>query len=67
MTVILLPSVVDRPHCGVAAALYVETHEEAPRFGLIHPALPLFDLAAECNQDEHRNLDSTRSKNVHAG
>jgi hypothetical protein len=31
---------------GVAVALYVETHEEAPRFGLIHPALPLFDLAA---------------------
>jgi hypothetical protein len=30
---------------GVAVALYVETHEEAPRFGLIHPALPLFDLA----------------------
>jgi hypothetical protein len=31
---------------GVAVALHVETHEEAPRFGLIHPALPLFDLAA---------------------
>jgi hypothetical protein len=45
----------------------LETHEEAPRFGLIHPALPLFDLAAECYPDEHRNLDSTRSKNFHAG
>jgi hypothetical protein len=40
---------------GVNVALYVETHEEAPRFGLIHPALPLFDLAAECHPDEHRN------------
>jgi hypothetical protein len=30
--------------------LYVETHEEAPWFGLIHPALPLFDLAAECTR-----------------
>jgi hypothetical protein len=38
---------------GVAVARYVETHEEAPRFGLIHPALPLFDLAAECYPDEH--------------
>lgn len=38
---------------GVAVALYAETHEEAPRFGLIHPALPLFDLAAECYPDEH--------------
>jgi hypothetical protein len=33
---------------GVAVALYAGTHEEAPRFGLIHPALPLFDLAAKC-------------------
>src|SRR5438874_5281879 len=41
---------------GVAAALYVETHEEALRFGPVHPALPLFDLAAECYPDEHRNL-----------
>ena len=40
---------------GVTVALYVETHEEAPRFGLIHPALPLFELAAECYPDEHRN------------
>ena len=39
---------------GVAVARYVETHEEAPRFGLIHPALPLFDLAAECYPDERR-------------
>ena len=52
---------------GVAVALYVETHQEAPRFGLIHPALPLFDLAAECYPDEHRNVNSTRSKNFHAG
>ena len=36
---------------GVAVALYVETHEEAPRFGLIYPALPLFDLAAGCYPD----------------
>jgi len=33
---------------GVAVALYVGTREEAPRVGLIRPALPLFDLAAEC-------------------
>jgi hypothetical protein len=26
---------------GVAVALYVETYKETPRFGLIHPALPL--------------------------
>jgi hypothetical protein len=52
---------------GITVALYVETHEEAPRFGLIHPVLPLFDLAAECYLDEHRNVHSTRSKNFHAG
>ena len=33
---------------GVAVARYVETYEEAPRFGLSHPALPRFELAAEC-------------------
>ncbi len=40
---------------------------KAPRFGLIHLALPLFDLAVECYPDEHRNLDWTRSNNFHAG
>lgn len=37
---------------GVAVAFYAETHEEAPRFGLIRPALPLFDLAAERYPDK---------------
>jgi len=52
---------------GVAVALYAGTHEEAPGSGLIHPALPLFDLAAGCYPDERRNLDSTRSESFHAG
>ena len=52
---------------GITVALYVETHEEAPRFGLIHPVLPLFDLAAECYLDEHRNVHSTRSRTFMPG
>ena len=32
-----------------------------------HPALPLFDLAAERYPDERRNVDSARSENFHAG
>jgi len=37
------------------------------RFWTARAARPLFDLAAECYPDEHRNLNSTRSKNFHAG